>query len=215
MPPSSGRADGTLLLLVGGVRRAVVRLARFLAHAAGWGFVLCSVFITSDVVTRSAFGFSSQATTEITGYMLAFGISWALAHTLAERAHIRVDVLINKLPLGLRQHLHLLALLLLAIFVGFAAWRAVELVAESILFDAVDTSAMKIPLVLPQGLWAFGVCVLALLIALMLVEVVLLLIAGRGEEVERLLGARTIDDEAEEALEAVAMAHEREQAARS
>jgi phosphopantothenate synthetase len=48
----------------------------------------------------------------------------------------------------------------------------------------------------------------------MLLEVVLLLAAGRGEEVDRLLGARTIDDEAEEALEAVAMAHEGERVAR-
>ena len=53
---------------------------------------LCALFITFDVVARRFFGFSSQATIELTGYALAFGIAWGLAHALATRAHIRVDV---------------------------------------------------------------------------------------------------------------------------
>lgn len=197
-----------MLALVSRLRRYAERLALLMNHAAGWGFVACALFITGDVVARSTIGTSSQATIEITGYLLAFGIAWALTHTLAQRSHIRVDVLINKLPLGIRQYLHMLALLLLGVFVLFAAWAAIQLVEESILFGAVDTSALKIPLVVPQGLWAFGICVMAGFILLVLLETLLLLAAGQGAEIDRLLGPRTIDDEAEEALEAVSMAHE-------
>ena len=109
----------------------VARLGTVMGYVAGWGFILCAAFITFDVMARRFFGFSSQSTTEITGYALAFGISWALAHTLTARAHIRIDVLINHLPRPLRYPMHLLSLAALAVFVGFIAKGAYELVDES------------------------------------------------------------------------------------
>jgi TRAP-type mannitol/chloroaromatic compound transport system permease small subunit len=99
-------------------RRMVARLGTLMGYVAGWGFILCSVFITFDVLARRFAGFSSQATTELTGYTLAFGISWGLAHALSMRAHIRIDVLINYLPDRLRYLMHLLSLIALAVFMA-------------------------------------------------------------------------------------------------
>ncbi|MFC7477704.1 TRAP transporter small permease subunit [Dankookia sp. GCM10030260] len=183
-------------------------LAAFMAHVAGWNYVACALFITFDVVARSLFGFSSKATIEITGYMLAGGIAWGLAHTLARRAHIRVDVWVNRLPLGLRAALHLLSLLLLAVFAAFCAWAAYGLVEESLLFDAHDNSALRVPLVLPQGIWTFGILAFCAMILVLTIESVLSLLLGRSEDLDGLLSSRTIDDEAAEALEAVEMARE-------
>ena len=129
-------------------RRAVDRVALVMAYVAGWNYVACALFITADVIGRSVFGVSSAATVEISGYMLACGISWSLAHTLAERAHIRVDVLINRTPLKLRAVLHLFALVLLGLFSAFLAWAGVDLLLESMLFEAHDNSALRIPLAL-------------------------------------------------------------------
>src|SRR5829696_5622653 len=120
------------------------------SHLAGWGFILCAAFITFDVLARRFFGFSSQSTTEITGYALAFGISWGLAHTLTARAHVRIDVLINHLPPPLRYPMHLLSLAALGVFVAFIAWGAYALIDESLLFGATDISLLRTPLWLPQ-----------------------------------------------------------------
>ena len=188
------------------LRQGVAALAAVMAYLAGWNYVACALFITADIVGRSVFGVSSTATVEITGYMLAGGIAWALAHTLARRAHIRVDVWVNRLPLRLRAWLHLLSLLLLGGFAGFCAWAAWGLVDESLLFDAHDNSALRVPLVLPQGLWAFGIIAFCAMIAVLLLESLLALLAGRPEELDRLLGSRTLEDETAEALEAVEMA---------
>ena len=174
-----------------------------MGYAAGWGFIACAAFITFDVIARRFFGFSSQATTELTGYALAFGIAWALAHTLTTRAHIRIDVLINHLPERLRYPMHLLSLAALAVFIGFIAKGAWDLVDESVLFRATDISVLRTPLWIPQGLWAFGIGVFLLLIVLLLVENILLVLAGRGREAEALVHARTYEEEAAEALEAV------------
>src|SRR5262245_1847082 len=174
-----------------------------MGYAAGWGFILCSAFITFDVIARRFFGFSSQATTELTGYALAFGIAWALAHALTTRAHIRIDVLINHLPDRLRYPMHLVSLAALGIFMGFIAKGAYDLVDESILFRATDISVLRTPLWIPQGLFAFGIAVFLLLIVLLLLESLFLVLAGRGREAEALLHARTHEEEAAEALQAV------------
>jgi len=179
-----------------------------MAYVAGWNYLACALFITADILGRSFLGVSSSATVEVTGYMLAGGIAWALAHTLAQRAHIRVDVWVNRLPLRLRAVLHLLSLLLLGVFAAFCAWAAWSLVDESILFDAHDNSALRIPLVLPQGVWAFGIFAFCAMILVLALDGALALLAGRPEELDRLLGSRTIDDEAAEALEAIEMARQ-------
>lgn len=188
------------------LRRGVAGLAAGMAWVAGWNYIACALFITADIFGRNALGVSSAATVEITGYMLACGIAWGLAHTLACRAHIRVDVLVTRLPVRWRAPLHLLSLLLLAGFAAFVAWAAWQLVDESALFDAHDNSALRIPLIIPQGIWAIGISAFLLMCTVLLLESLLALLLGEGERLDALLGSRTLTDETQEALEAVAMA---------
>jgi TRAP-type C4-dicarboxylate transport system permease small subunit len=188
------------------IRRGLERVGRWMSAAGGWMYVICALFVTFDVLARQFLGFSSKTTTEITGYMLAFGIAWSLAYTLSERAHIRIDVLVNRLPLGPRKYLHALALLLLLVFALFLAWVAVAMVEESQLFHATDNSAMAIPLVLPQGLWALGIVVFAALVLVLSLEILLLLLRNDGAAIDRLLGPRTFHDETAETLEAIGLA---------
>jgi TRAP-type C4-dicarboxylate transport system permease small subunit len=188
------------------LRRGIDAAAFVMNVAAGWVFVLCAVFVTFDVIARNTIGISSQSTTELTGYMLAFGIAWGLPYALSSRAHVRIDIFLNSVPLRWRQYLHLLALLLLAVFVGFLAYGAVMLVLESWDFGATDMSLLRTPLIVPQGLWAFGLVAFFLLILAMLAEALLLVAAGDSSGIDRLLGTRSYTEEAQEALDAVATA---------
>src|SRR6476620_7799889 len=113
------------------IRKAASAVAAFMNYVAGWNFIFCAAFITIDVVCRNFGGFSSSATTEITSYMLAFGLAWGLAHALATRSHIRIDVLVNRLPIGVRQYLHAFALVLLTGLSLFLAWCAWALSARA------------------------------------------------------------------------------------
>jgi TRAP-type C4-dicarboxylate transport system permease small subunit len=187
-------------------REAIARVAHVMNAVAGWLFVLCAFFVTADVLGRKLIGVTSQGTTEITGYMLAFGIAWGLAHALAVRSHIRVDMLVAKLPLALRGPLHGLALACLAVLAFFMTWRAWALVAESWEFGARDTSALSIPLIVPQTFWAIGITVFFALTVAMLLEVLVLLARGRADRVDGMLGSRTLQEETAEALEAAHMA---------
>jgi TRAP-type C4-dicarboxylate transport system permease small subunit len=195
-----------------GLTRAVMRIAAVMAYLAGWNYVACAALITFDVVGRSLLGFSSAATVEISSYMLACGIAWSLAHTLARRAHIRVDVLVNRMRLRSRAWLHVLSLALLTGFAGFIAWAGWQVLEESMLFDAHDNSALRIPMDIPQGIWTVGLLAFLVMSLVLLLESSLALAFGRVEEVDALLGSRSVDDETREALEAVAMAREEQPA---
>ena len=190
----------------GALRRGMSSAAAGMAYLAGWNYIACALFITADVLGRNLLGVSSAATVELTGYMLAGGIAWGLAHALTRGAHIRVDVWVNRLPLRARAVLHLLALLLLGVLGAFCAWAAWSLVDESLLFDAHDNSALRVPLAVPQGVWFFGLAAFCFAVLVLAAEGALLLLSGRPAQADRLLGSRTVDDEAAEALEAVAMA---------
>lgn len=193
------------------LRRGIAAAARWMNAAAGWMFVACALFITLDVIGRNTIGRSSQSTTEITGYMLAFGIAWGLPHALADRAHVRIDVFLNRLPSTWRQYLHLLALALLAVLIGFLVWGALATVTDSWEFGATDISYLRTPLVVPQSLWAFGLIMLLALILALWFEAGLRLIAGDGGAIDDLLGPRSYREEAAEAIDA---AHSPEKGAR-
>jgi TRAP-type mannitol/chloroaromatic compound transport system permease small subunit len=194
-----------LLTLLTRLRAANELVGHVMNDVAGWLFVVCALFVSFDVLARKFLNVSSKATVEITGYMLAFGIAWGLCDALTTRAHIRVDVLVSRLPLAFRVWAHGLALAFLAVLAFFFVWRAWAVVLESWEFNAHDSSALTIPLVVPQALWALGITAFFLLTMLMLAEVSILLSMGRRGQVDRMLGPRTLREEADEALEAAGL----------
>ncbi len=194
-----------LLAVLGRLRAANEYVGRLMNDAAGWLFVVCALFVSFDVLARKFLNVSSRATVELTGYMLAFGLAWGLCDALTTRAHIRVDVLVTRMPLRVRVWMHGLALTFLAVLAFFFMWRAWAVVHDSWEFNTHDSSALTIPLVVPQALWALGITAFFVLTLLMLAEAVILLTLGRRAEVDRMLGARTLTEEAEEALEAAGL----------
>ena len=192
-----------MIAVVSRANRLIDVLARWMSRCAGWLFVLCALFVTFDVLARKFLGFSSQSTTELSGYMLGVGIAWGLAGALEARTHVRIDILIQKVPPQYRGYLHWLALASLAVFAGFLVYGAWHTTMESWDFRATDNSLLKTPLVIPQGLWLFGIGVFGAMVMLRVLEVALLLPGRNIQAIELLTGPRSYVEEADEALEAI------------
>lgn len=175
---------------------------------AGWCYLAITVLITFDIVARRLLGFSTEATTEVTGYLMAIGMSWGLAGTLLERGHVRIDVLVQKLPLKLRVWLHMASLLALLVSTAFFVYGGFSLARDSLELGSTDLSTLRMPMVIPQGLWAAGLALLLLTVVAMAMRSVVQLASGQADAMDRMLMARTYEDEAAETLEAVAEAQE-------
>lgn len=183
--------------------RAVRRLCDAALSMAGWGYLLMTAIIGFDVLARRLLGFSTEATGELTGYLLAIGMTLGLAGTLLDRAHVRIDVLVQRLPLRLRVWLHLAALAALLGAGGFMAFGAGSLALDSAQLGATDLSALRTPLAIPQGLWAAGFALMLLAGVALACRSVAQLLRGQHDALDAALSARTYQDEAQETLAAV------------
>lgn len=188
---------------LGPLRRGADRLALLLMLLGGGLFFAATLLIVGDVIARNFLGFSTRSTIELSGYFLAIGISWSLAGVLARRAHIRIDLLVRMLPARPRAFAHLMAFCLLGIFAAFLTYGAYTLVDESLMFNATDISALRAPLWIPQTLWGVGLAFFLVSVLLRTLDILLLIIAGRFDDIDHIAGARNDMDEAEETLEAI------------
>jgi TRAP-type C4-dicarboxylate transport system permease small subunit len=181
-------------------------LSRRAMWVAGFCYLLITVLICFDIFARKFLGVSTESTTELTGYLMAVGMSWGLAGTLFERGHVRIDVLVQRLSLRVRVWLHLASLLALLVSTGFYVYGAVSIATDSFAFNATDLTTLRTPLVVPQGAWAAGFVLLLLAVFALALRSVGQLMHGDLDAMDRALMARTYEDEAAETLEAVAEA---------
>lgn len=186
--------------------RWLERLSSGALSVGGWMYLAITALICFDIVVRRLLGFSTGSTTELSGYLMAVGMAWGLAGTLYERAHVRIDVLVQKLPLPMRAWLHAASLLVLTIVAGFFTYGAVALAHDSFSLGATDLSSFQMPLAVPQSLWAGGIALLLLACLALLARSLRQLAARQHADVEHALMARGYVEEAEETLEALAEA---------
>src|SRR5688500_5811423 len=85
------------------------RLESLAATLFGVAFLALAAAVTVEVIMRKVFNRSLQGVDELGGYILAIAGALSFAVALAARAHIRIDIVHDRLPRLLRITLNLLA----------------------------------------------------------------------------------------------------------
>jgi TRAP-type C4-dicarboxylate transport system permease small subunit len=163
--------------------------------------LVLSVAITIEILGRKLFAFSFHGIDDIGGYVLAITATVGASYTMAVRGHTRVDVFLVRMPAGLQRPLNVLAMVTLALFAAFAAWRGTVVLMESIEFQSVATNPLQTPLWQPQSLWLGGIYLFAAIAAAYAVHAVLLYARGAAQ-LNRFYGPMTAQDELEAELTA-------------
>jgi TRAP-type mannitol/chloroaromatic compound transport system permease small subunit len=179
-------------------------LARKVARAGAWfggALLIAAAFLVGvEVVIRKAFNLTIGGADELSGYALAISTSWAIAFTLLERAHIRIDSLYAHLPVRLCAVLDIAGLALLTALFVLIAWHGYGVFLTSYRLGAHSLSPLGTPLVIPQLIWVLGFAMFLVIAILLLVRALMLLIAGDAQAVMRLIGSRTTGEEIEAEL---------------
>ncbi len=129
-------------------------------------------------------GWSIPSSNEMAGYMVLAATFLALAPSFRLGAHIRVKLVIERLPASLQRLFEYTSLLLAIALVGYAAWWCIELVRESLEYGDVSTGRLRIPLAVPQSAMVAGL--LALLVAL--IDCLIALTRGQTLPYDQALG---------------------------
>jgi TRAP-type C4-dicarboxylate transport system permease small subunit len=167
----------------------------------GGVFVGLAFAVAVEVLLRKLFNVSLQGVDELGGYALAVGSALAFSLALVARAHIRIDLIHERLPRTGRLALNLLAVAALAgtaVVLPLMAWHALS---DSIDMNSTAQTPWATPLRYPQAVWFAVLVVFGAVAVGSLVRAVRLLLAGRADRVEREYGPRGAREELEEELE--------------
>ncbi|MEO8751456.1 MAG: TRAP transporter small permease [Casimicrobiaceae bacterium] len=183
------------------ISRVVEPVARTAAILCGYAVLLLSVVVSIDIVGRKLFSFTFQGTDDLGGYVLAIIAVVGASYTMAMRGHTRVDVFLVRMSPGWQRVLNAMAMVTMAGFAAFAAWRGFDVLSESIEFQSVASNPLQTPLWWPQGLWVIGLTLFALISLTYAVHALVLLVRG-SPELNRFYGPASAQDELEAELTA-------------
>jgi TRAP-type C4-dicarboxylate transport system permease small subunit len=139
--------------------------------------VVCQVLLNlfdrlSTVLTGSAIGLTIPSYADFTGFLLAAASFLSLAYTLREGAHIRVILVIGRLPEKVQKLVEIWCIGFgLAVSLYFS-WYTAMLTHESYVYHDLSSGMIAVPIWIPQSAMLFGLVVLTVALFDELVTVV-------------------------------------------
>jgi TRAP-type C4-dicarboxylate transport system permease small subunit len=179
---------------------AAQRLARLGALGGGLLILAAALLVSVDVTLRKLANTTLGGADELSGYALAIGSTWSFAFVLLARGHVRIDALYQHLPRKLAAACDLIAIVALLVFASLIAWHGANVLAQSWQLGARSNSSLAVPLAVPQALWWIGYAGFVVCAALLLLRAAAAMLAGDLAEANRLIGARSIEEEAADEL---------------
>ena len=183
------------------ISRIVEPAARIAAILFGYAVLVYSLLLTFEIVGRKLFNTSFKGIDELGGFVLAISAAIGASYTMAMRGHTRVDVFLVRMPKPVQAALNTLAMVTMALFSGFAAWRGIAVLQDTIEYGSVAPN-LQMPLWIPQLIWVAGLTLFAIIAALYALHA-LYLLAKDGSKVNFLYGPLSVDDELHSELEAL------------
>lgn len=157
------------------------RLGVWLSWAGGALILLCAFAVSLDVITRKLLGQTFLESFELTRYAFAIAIAFGFSTTALSLSHIRIDVLYNALPRAVCLFLDVVSMLSLAGLAAFLAWYGWDLALDSLVRGSRSPTGLRMPLAVPQILWASGLTLFFLSCVWMTGRAVAALLRGRPD----------------------------------
>jgi TRAP-type C4-dicarboxylate transport system permease small subunit len=177
-------------------------LARSGLWFGGALILAAAVLIGIEVFLRKALVVSIGGADELAGYALAIGTAWALAATLLDRGHIRIDSLYILLPAALRIVLDFVGLALLVGFFALVFWHGLGVFVQSWVSRSRSQSALETPLVVPQAIWLVGLAAFVVVGAALFLAALTRVLRGDRAGASALIGTRSSAEEVAEEVRA-------------
>ena len=141
------------------MRRALDLLYESAAWLAGLS-MLTILIVTLIQILGGISDIFVRGTDAYAGYAMAAASFFALAHTLKRGEHIRVTLIIQRLPMAARRVMEILCLGVAVLMSGFFAWYAWDMVYWSWEFESRSDAMDATLLWIPQLAMSIGVTVL-------------------------------------------------------
>lgn len=115
-----------------------------------------ALIVCLELFLRNVFTISLAGADEISSYLFAVSVAWALPHVMLTNTNIRIDVVVSLMPRWIQDWVLRIGTAFLALFLGVLTARAVQMAWLSYETEAHAVTPLQTPLVIPQSLWALG-----------------------------------------------------------
>ncbi|AUC51726.1 hypothetical protein CDO87_00305 [Sagittula sp. P11] len=176
------------------------RLATWISRLFGWALLFLSAFVALETVLRKVFNTSLQGADELGGYVLALGAALSFIVAMADRAHIRIDVLHARFPLKVQAALDWLSVLSLGILGLFFLYVGWFVIADTLDYGSTAATPWRTPLIWPQSAWYAGLAVFALCSFVLAGRATRLFLTGRHAQLAAEFNPTSAEEELSEEL---------------
>ena len=176
-------------------------LANIAGTLFGIVFIFLSFAVALETTLRKVFNFSLQGVDELGGYVLAIGAALAFSVALVERAHIRIDLVHERLPRSLRIPLNVLSVAATALVAGMLLAMAWYSLRDSIALNSTAQTPWATPLKYPQMLWFAALGIFAALALAYFARVLWLAAKVQAEQLDRDYSPKGTKEELKEELD--------------
>jgi TRAP-type transport system small permease protein len=138
------------------------------------------VMLLVEVLTRYILLSPLSIADEMGGYLLVSITFMGLAYTWKERGHVRVSLLISRLPAKLAHLIRFITLILATLFTLPLMKACFDLISDSLLFESRSGSWLRTPLAYPQTILLIGAIMLFLQLVAEIIKATIAM--GKSEE---------------------------------
>jgi len=140
-------------------------LRNLVAAISGIGLLALMFVMAGDVMGRYFFNHPIPGAYELVEYIMAIVVPFSVAYSAAQKCHVGVDILVERLPRKSRAAVDILTQLVTIILVGFLIWQGWVGFFEA-QSSSIKSSVLQIPnapflLAVPIGFMAFIVFMVA------------------------------------------------------
>jgi TRAP-type mannitol/chloroaromatic compound transport system permease small subunit len=175
-----------------------MQIAQGLRTANRWIALLCGIvlmgavaLIMLEVLGRQFPAMRVGGADELSGYVMAAIATWGFSYALVERAHVRIDLIHNRLPVMGRAVFDIVALASVLLVAVLVAWHAYDVLAKSLARGSRSNTPLGVPLWMPQIVWFGGWAWMVVTSGLLLALTVFLTALRRFELVEEIASIPT------------------------
>lgn len=159
------------------------RLLVVIAVVAGFAMFAMMWLVGLNSLTRKVFNAPIVGTVEITEALMTFAVMLPMAYTQFKRSHIRVTLLVSRLPPAVAHVLYAMTLLIGCLFFAWATWATFGFALRSYQIHEQAWGTIRFPIWPAKGAVAFGAALLSIQLLLDFLRVSVFHIIDEADEV--------------------------------
>jgi len=168
----------------GHIAGVIERITNLGGYIAGWLVFLLMLLVAFEVFMRYVLHQPPMVADEFGGYMLVALAYIGTAYTWKVKGHIRITVLLDRVPTSVSNWLRLAALVLAFIFFLALSQASYKYLAHSFKLKSASSSWLHFPLQGPQMTLLIGFSLLSLLLIVEITKAIVNMRSGRNVEEE-------------------------------